>query len=152
MERFLAHENCSLTSTCAQQYTHAWIHTDTYVFFNEGHGAGTQWSCPPLSSIMSQRLYMPTDTPAQTEQEGFDVPDMLSIHKLKKRRSYSMLPMLCVPEGAVHSSAAFWLWLHILLSNTQPMQCWPKQVCLDNRAKHGLRRTDTVTVLSWALV
>lgn len=62
---------------------------------------------------------MPTDTPAQTEQEGFDVPDMLSIQegfdvpdmfsirKLKKRRSYSTLPMLCMPEGAVHSSAAF---------------------------------------------
>lgn len=54
-------------------------YTEIPMFFNEGHGAGTQWSCPPLSSIMAQRPYMQADTPAQTEQEGFDVPDMLSI-------------------------------------------------------------------------
>lgn len=92
---------------------------------------------------MAQRPYMQAETPAQTEQEGFDVPDMLSISSRNAGYTPGCQCSVC-QEGAVHNSAAFWLWLHILLSNMQPMQCWPKQVCLDNRAKHGVRRTNGV--------
>lgn len=63
-----------------------------------------------------------------------------------------MLPMLCVTgRSCAQFSCILTVTTHSALKHAAYAML-ATQVCLDNRAKHGLRRTDTVTVLSWTPV